>query len=367
MKKLMLGALVVIGIALAILGVGSVSQSAPNISYVYSGSMEPVIHTGDGFIVIPVSQIKIGDIVLYRPLKLEAALITHRIISIDSNGYGTKGDASPSSDQEAGEPLVTSDRIIGKVLVLNGSVFTISKLGLFVSGLQELIGSNTALVSSTLISSGVMIILWNLLFPKKKRKSRRRWRLRDVYQGAAILISGILVLSILMGSSMQTVNYLVSDSPGTDGLQVTTNQAGEVIGTVKNSSLFPVANYVSGILPLKTTLKSEIISPFSSRTFMISVDPQKDIGWFQGYVRVYNIPTVLPLKVLDVLFQMSPYIALGAVAIASYLWLLLIIKIFEYLFKVESWIPLHALKDKALFRRVNIFLNSMFGRRRSRS
>jgi len=366
MKRVLFGAsLVVIGIML-ILGIGSITQSAPNISYVYSSSMEPTIAVGDGFFVVPTSHAKIGDIVLYRPVKLDAKLITHRIVAMVDGAYVTQGDNSIATDQSVGEPLVNQERIVGKVLTLNSKPILLPGFGKVVGMIQSVVGTNSPGLSAVFISIGVMIFLKDLISPKKKRKSRNRWRLRDLYQWVAILVTGVTVLSILIGSSVHSVRYLISDNPGTDGLQVSLNTAGEVSSKIKNNGLIPVWSFTTGFYPLQMELGPRFIGPLGTSDVKISIEPQANLGWYEGYVQVYNIPTVLPKSILVELFMVSPYLALSGVAIAVYLWLILLIKLFEKIFKVEGWIPLQTLKDKVLNRRIQNLMNLNFGRRRVR-
>jgi signal peptidase len=92
-------------------------------SLVGSGSMSPVLETGDIVIVakVPANTLKIGDIIEYRRDK--NTNIVHRVIAInDSSGaktFTTKGDANQNAD----EAPVLLENVIGKV------VFDIRKVG----------------------------------------------------------------------------------------------------------------------------------------------------------------------------------------------------------------------------------------------
>ncbi|HWT75407.1 MAG TPA: S26 family signal peptidase, partial [Mobilitalea sp.] len=88
MKKLMYG--VLIGIVLVIIFIaGTYTKGTPILSYVYSNSMEPLIKVNDAFIVWPKSNYQLGDIIMYRPVVLEALYITHRILAIGDTGFIT--------------------------------------------------------------------------------------------------------------------------------------------------------------------------------------------------------------------------------------------------------------------------------------
>jgi signal peptidase I len=93
-------------------------------SLVGSGSMSPVLETGDIVIVAKVNaeKIKVGDIMEFR--KDKETNIIHRVVRINQSGqtgtFTTKGDANNNID--TGE--VNPDNVIGKV------VFHIPKVGL---------------------------------------------------------------------------------------------------------------------------------------------------------------------------------------------------------------------------------------------
>ncbi|MEG1256106.1 signal peptidase I [Clostridium sp.] len=80
---------------------------------VLTGSMEPVISPGDMVIVRKVSldKLKVGDIVTFTK---DNHSITHRIISINSDEFTTKGDSNDTKDLEK----VTNVELTGKVVMI---------------------------------------------------------------------------------------------------------------------------------------------------------------------------------------------------------------------------------------------------------
>lgn len=66
---------------------------------VLSGSMRPGIQPGDLAIVrpVPVSSLHKGEVIAYLPPG-QTTPVMHRIVSIDSQGIVTKGDANPVAD-----------------------------------------------------------------------------------------------------------------------------------------------------------------------------------------------------------------------------------------------------------------------------
>lgn len=79
---------------------------------VQSGSMSPVINTGDLVVVKPNLKYKKGDIITFS--SKNNFNITHRIVEIKNNKVETKGDANQVTDQD----LTDIDKILGKVFYI---------------------------------------------------------------------------------------------------------------------------------------------------------------------------------------------------------------------------------------------------------
>ena len=100
---------------------GTPSVFGREVFVVRSGSMSPAIETGDAVLVSSLDgdiaeQIRVGDIVTFRPTSSDSILISHRIVDTVRNGdgdsfYVTKGDANPTRDTE----LVAPERIVGRI------------------------------------------------------------------------------------------------------------------------------------------------------------------------------------------------------------------------------------------------------------
>jgi signal peptidase I len=71
---------------------------------VYSGSMEPAIHTGSVAIDVPIAakDVKVGDIITFVRPDNQNELVTHRVIIIETGPSGrqwvTRGDANSQAD-----------------------------------------------------------------------------------------------------------------------------------------------------------------------------------------------------------------------------------------------------------------------------
>jgi signal peptidase len=129
--KLLLKIISCIFVCLLILIIGQTVASRLNLpgSYktflVQSGSMSPVIKTGDLIFVKPISQYQKGDIVTF--VDSDTKKVTHRIYEIKNDqSIITKGDANSVTDNNT----INSHQIIGKVflsLPYLGYLITFSK------------------------------------------------------------------------------------------------------------------------------------------------------------------------------------------------------------------------------------------------
>jgi len=101
-------------------------------SFVETGSMQPTLDPGDGFIAIPTAlagDVGIGDVVTFDAQEIEGGgLTTHRVVEETERGYVTRGDNNPFTDQDAGEPVVQDADIVAVALSVGGSVVVIPHL-----------------------------------------------------------------------------------------------------------------------------------------------------------------------------------------------------------------------------------------------
>jgi signal peptidase I len=106
-----------------------------NVLSVQSESMVPSLNKGDLVTVahVPVSDLKIGDVITYTSPKDSQVTITHRLVGTPAelgiNSFETKGDANQTTD-----PLITPAAIIGR------TVYAIPKLGYVADFLRQPLG-----------------------------------------------------------------------------------------------------------------------------------------------------------------------------------------------------------------------------------
>lgn len=366
MKKSIYGALFGLILAIVIFSAGASTNGAPVLTYVYSNSMEPLIKVNDGFIVWPTTKWQVGDIVVYRPVVLKAPYITHRIIAVGETGYITKGDNSSYDDQESGEPEVMPDRIVGKVVAINGQPLVFPGLGSFSASAQLGLGKYSKYLSAVFLTLGIITALMGSRHSPHRLKPRRRLRLRHVYRMIVLIAVGSVVFSVYLGSRVTQIKYLVSEYPGKHGNQVEVNQAGQLTMVVRNNGLVPIWNISTGIVPLSVHDAPEYIWSQSEEEIVLDILPQHQTGIYQGYVQLYNYPILLPRTWIVYLHRIHPALAIIAIGIILGLWFALFFKVLNCIHGFEEWIPLRAIKDKMIDRRFKRARAKFLGRRRAR-
>lgn len=364
MKSIIYGALFGIVLTAVILSAGANTVGAPVLAYVYSNSMEPLIRVNDAFIVLPSAAFRTGDIIMYRPAALNASYITHRIIGIGETGFITRGDNSPFSDQESGEPEVSPSRIIGKVLAVNGQPLTIPRLGALSAMAGTWWGKYTKHLAAIFFGLGVISLFAGAGKITRRRKPRRRPRLRDVYRIITVIAVGTVMISVYLGSRVTQIKYLVSEYPGSLGNHVEVSQPGSLKIKIKNNGLVPVWTFPAGIPPLNVHEPPEIIRPRSSVTLLIDVEPHHKTGIYYGYVQSFNYPVLLPRAWIARMHRITPLFCILSEGIAIGLWFIVFFKALGHIHGFEGWIPLKTVKNKITNRRIKRAEAKITGRRR---
>lgn len=364
-KKVIYGALLGFIFVVVLFRMGSKTSGAPILTYVYSNSMEPLIKVNDAFIVWPAKNVSVGDIVMFRPVVLNAPYITHRIIGIGEEGYITKGDNSPYQDQESGEPEVLTDRIAGKVVTINGQPLIFPGLGNISAKVQSGLGKYASYVSGLFLVLGILtFFLGNHRRYGRNKKPRHRLRLKHVYRALSMIAVCTVVVIIYLGSRVSQIQYLVSEYPGSLGDQVEVNRPGKLSMEIRNHGFVPVWTIVTGVQPLSVEEAPEFIWPRSGEMVYLKVLPHVDTGMYKGYIQIYNYPILLPRSWIVFLHRINPILAISLVASAMGLWFKLIFIILNHIHGFEDWIPLRAIKDKIVDRRIRRAKAKLLGRRR---
>ncbi|MFB6130155.1 MAG: signal peptidase I [Salinigranum sp.] len=185
-------AVVLIGVAVlaSALGAGPI-----RLSYVTSGSMTPLLHPGDGYLLYTWGTARVGDVVTYRS-QVHGGYVTHRVVGRTDEGFLTRGDANPSTDQAGGEPPVPRSEIVGRVLTVGGRPLVLPALGVAADAVR----------SHAIEAFGILACAALVARNGRRPGRRERSTLRpdDVMVPLVLgLLGGCLLLSVLSGSAHQ--------------------------------------------------------------------------------------------------------------------------------------------------------------------
>lgn len=359
MKKLvwfLSGLLALLSLFLAL---GVLTGGAEGLAYVTSGSMEPTLHVGDGFVLWPVRDPQIGDVITFRPQILKATTVTHRIVAEAPLGLITRGDHNPQTDQAAGEPPVTRERIVSKALTVGGRLVRIPKLRAISEGIREILTRRLWAVAVAAVGVSTLLGAVEQAGSPRSRHPRRRWRIGLVHRAVMVGAVGGVLVAMLASVQVQQVQYLVTMEPGDVPDHVPVGVPGAVRLTVANGGLLPVFTFSEGIAPAVAGAAPPILRSGASANMVLQTPSHADPGWYQDYVRLYRYPPLLPYWAVATLHRYSPFLAMATIAIAfgAVLWLLGTF--------VNGWIPIRAMQDRRTQRVLRRLFRTRPSRRRS--
>ena len=327
---------IVVVVALVSLVAGAVIGQPVLLSYVETGSMEPTIDTGDGFVAIPsivAGPPEEGDVVVFRAQELQGGgLTTHRVVGETDRGYVTRGDANPFTDQDGGEPPVTQDQIVAEALQIGGHVVVIPFIGLVIGGIQgAMIGLQNVIaaalgVDAFLGPQGVGLVLFavglglfglSVLLGQVEGETRERRRSRTRSGGIdARRVTAILLIIVLLPANVAMIVPSGTHEMTLDGDRVAATEEvepGEPTAweyTIENRGIVPIVVVFESRDPTVTIPQyRRSLGPGGTRTLSIAVDAPPPGEQRTGTVQEYHYLLVLPPSVIEALHDVGPGIA----------------------------------------------------------
>lgn len=324
------------------------------VSYASSGSMEPTIGVLDGFLVNPwPGELGPGDIVVFHSV-LQDGPAVHRIVAAEGDGWLTQGDANPGLDQTMGEPLLTRDRILGKVITRNGEPIVLEQLGstflearIRVTLAAEAAGGPRQLAVFAFLLVGLLSAI--PAFSGKRKRAlpprlslRQRVALRRLFprgilgRHVAFALLVLVLASLLVAYSqarfeVATNIIVLQDASAGDG----TRAAGPGVELPRDIDVAAL-----GFLPTIAIVDPEEggrVRVGNAGTFLGPGEEAKVevwqragdvVGLQQDAVPVWRYPAILPTGAMVALHEAapgSPYALLGALILgAGYVWMRLL-------------------------------------------
>jgi signal peptidase len=304
------------------------------VSYVTSGSMEPTLDTGDGFVAIPTvltGSPTEGDVVVFRAEEVnDGRLTTHRVVEETEQGYVTKGDANPFTDQATGEPMVQEVQVVAVAGSVGGQLLVIPELGNLVTGVQRVMETiqlrlaaafGTGLLLGTqglayLVFAGSILVY--VVADWREQGSKERTRRTKRSEGVDVrLIMGAFTALLVLGATVAmvapagTVTYGVvssqSDAPGARVIPV--GESETTAHAISNSGVLPVHVFLepaSDGIDVRPGRMS--VPPGRTVEATVTLSAPPEYGFYRQYLIEHRYLAVLPRAQVDGLHDIHPWL-----------------------------------------------------------
>ena len=310
------------------------------LSFVETGSMQPTLDPGDGFIAIPApvaGGIGVGDVVTFEAEEIQGGgLTTHRVVEETERGYVTRGDNNPFTDQDGGEPVVQDADVVAKALTVGGSVVVIPHLGTVAMGFQSAVESVQTWLAVTLgirslqgtqglayllfgLSLVAYVVDWLLTGSTRDRPERDRSR-DDGTSVTAILVVLAAVLmatataAMVVPAGTQEYGVVSAEFESDNPTVIERGTSQEVEYLVPNAGLVPVRTYVTPASPGVAVDQQRIaVGPRGEASTTVTLTAPDETGYYRLFVVEHRYLAVLPPAVIDGLYRIHPWVPLVAI------------------------------------------------------
>lgn len=311
----------------AIVAIGHFMGTPVLLSYVETGSMEPEIEAGDGFVVLPAELAgspSEGSVVIYDARETDGGgLTTHRIVGETPEGYVTAGDANPFTDQDGGEPPVGDEQIVGIAPQVNGNVLTIPALGsaaMALEGVAERAVGGSSWAGIILVAIGTTLVLAGAASGGRERsrtRDRKRpavLRARTLIVGAALLLVVLATMAMVLPAGSTEYEVGAMAEPTADPLTVEPGEVATVDRSIENAGLLPIVSVIEPRTQgVSVEPDRERVGIRGETTTTVHLEAPKADGETVHRVTEYRYIGILPASVLVGLHSIHPVVALLAV------------------------------------------------------
>lgn len=302
------------------------------LGYVTTGSMQPTLDPGDGFVAIPdalAGPVEEGDVVTFRAEEIQGGgLTTHRVVETTDRGYITRGDANPFTDQDGGEPAVSDAQIVAVAWQPGGDVLALPGLGTVVTGVQTgleavqrelaaLFGTRSFLgtqgIAYLLLGISVIGYLLDLKVSGDRSKARDTTRKTGtdvrLFIGvfaAAIVLSATATMVVPAGPQEFGVVSAESDAPGIRVIEQGTTESTDYL--LGNGGFVPMVTYFESDADGIDVEPHQVVIPGrESVNATLSLTAPPETGYYRNYVVEHRYLFVLPEQVITGLYRVHPW------------------------------------------------------------
>jgi len=305
------------------------------LGFVETGSMQPTLRPGDGFVAVPsavAGDIETGDVVTFRATEIQGGgLTTHRVVAETDRGFVTKGDGNPFTDQDSGEPPVKRAQVVATALRVDGQVVVVPHLG---TGIEEIRSVLTTVQRrlSTLLGTSAFLgirglaylgfavsLLWYAAGEWRNRGTRRRRRRRDTDRATGIdgrLVFGAFAVLLVCGATAAMIGPAGTQEYGVVSAEfdsdrptvIPAGESGELAYPVGNGGFVPVFVHLEpasdgvGVRPSETRVRSGAVVNAT-----VTLHAPAETGYYRRFVVEHRYLAVLPRSVIRTLHQFHPW------------------------------------------------------------
>jgi signal peptidase len=330
--------LAVVGILLVLTIIGSVFGVPMGISFVETGSMEPQLEPGDGFVAVPTAvtgPVEPGDVVVFDAVNLnDGGLVTHRVVERTESGYVTKGDANPFTDQDGAEPPVQEGQIRAKALQIGGEIVVIPRIGVLVLGiggaveslqqtLAGLLGTRAVLgtqgLAYILLGFGTVTYLLASFAERSgpKKRSRKRSRRIEMLSPITVIAVMAVALVLLLTASMlapagpQQFQFVSSESDAAGPGVIHKNSTENVTYRIPSNGPLPVVTVIEPTSRgVSVSPKERYIPGGETRNVTVTLEAPPETGVYTATIHEYRYLAFLPASTILALHAIDPLVPL---------------------------------------------------------
>ncbi|AGB15183.1 signal peptidase I [Halovivax ruber XH-70] len=324
------------GVVVCLLVVGQILGYPILLGFVETGSMEPEIPAGDGFVAIPTpvsDDPDPGDVVVFDARDIQGGgLTTHRIVDETEAGYVTRGDANPFTDQDGGEPPVTDEQIHATAWQVDGQVVTIPHLGTVSTTIGRWVdGVNGAITGALGVRTGVgssgaaavLFVLSVLWYGVETVRDRRHTTTQSRFASDVsvpidprYLCAGFAFLVVVAGAGAmilpggtQHYDLVSAEFDSDDPTVVRQGTTAETTYRVENDGFVPVVAYVDGGDHVQVESDRVTVGPRSGTDVLLAISAPDETGYYPTAVTEHRYLRFLPKPALDALNGVHPAVA----------------------------------------------------------
>lgn len=325
-------------VIVAALLLGQVLGQPILLGYVETGSMAPTLQPGDGFVAIPpglAGDIESGDVITFDAERLHGGgLVTHRVVEETEEGFITRGDANPFTDQSSSEnePPVQREQIVAVGWQVGGNLVVVPKVGLLVitvqgviTGIQQqlaiVFGTRSLLgtqgLAYILLLIGVLAYLGSAYLERRAGTKRRREKSRESQTFNAtlaivtlsVILMAIITASMVIPGGTHKFEVVSSDSDAPGARVIPKGQSENTTYTVPSNGVMPVVVFLEPTSDRIDVTPRELRVPSGSAanaTVTLHAPPQN--GFYRMYLVEHRYFAVLPQTMIRALYHVHPWL-----------------------------------------------------------